>query len=126
MGKPRTPSGKEIDTSEFFNQDNYRGRISEVKLRGSPRVYFSLDGALSDYSERNGRGHSNCLEILNLVEGGSDDNELAPVVLISEVNDPLYPVVRTECVRGVIIPVHHESGQQQFHLYEEGQFRFNL
>lgn len=102
-----------VDSSNWFNQRNYRGRIREVRLTQRDVPPNNLSFMMSFARERGYKTFS--LSIINIVHGGSPDNEPAEAVFLSKsypnkVDNPEALIVRTS--------------DSLYDFYEKKYFRF--
>jgi hypothetical protein len=117
-GKGRFPKPKGIDSAEWFNQGNYRGKIREVHL-GSPSVSGSDLSLLFD--EVLSKGYSlNNVGIVNVSRyGGSQNNEPTAAIFLRGHNPP-----DRDDAREAIIVRNYQPDEWRF--YEKPNFRFML
>lgn len=95
---------KKLDSSEIFKQENYRGRIREVELRGSP---FS-DTILSHILEEVGRKGLKPMNlvIVNVVSGAPERNEPVEAILCESPEG-----------RGLIVKNYLNAKTQEYRFY---------
>ena len=74
--------GKTLDSSATFRQENYRGRIREVSLRGSPFSDTMLNHVLEEAGRRGYKPIN--LTIVNIVSGAPEGNEPVEAILMHD------------------------------------------
>ena|SRR3989344_331957 len=113
MPRYESPSGKTIDSANFFNHDNYQGKIREVALMWSEKSFSKLEDALEFLI---GEGYITLSPIIlnRTHNGGSDLNEPVEAILLSRENN-----------KGLIVK-NYSIKSSPFEFYKEEQFKYIL
>ncbi len=107
-----------LDSSETFIQDNYCGRIREVRITGDPIYTGSLCEVL-DYARVNFGYSPFGLSIVNIVNGSPSENIPVESMELRKFGMPPKSALVMDCIKG---PFKKQSGW--FSLFDDSRFTY--